>query len=76
MKTNFEQGSQPLSPTTALKLAGYVLPFVYFPRAKQVAEYSEVAAPILKPPIPSLTMTENIMIILELEQEQSWHCQD
>lgn len=28
---NFEQGSQPLSPTTALNWAGYGLPFPYFP---------------------------------------------
>jgi hypothetical protein len=54
--TNFAQGSQPLSPTTALKLAGYGFPFPYFPRVKQVPEYSAVAAPMLKPPTPSLTV--------------------
>ena len=36
--SNFEQGSQPLSPTTALKLVGYGFPFPNFPLAKQVAE--------------------------------------
>ena len=55
MKSNFEHGSHPLSPTTALRLAGYGLLFPYFPAVKQVAEYSAVAAPILKPPTPSLT---------------------
>jgi hypothetical protein len=53
---NFEQGSQPLKPTTALNLAGYGLPFPYFPWVKQDAEYRAVAAPILKPPRPSLTV--------------------
>lgn len=62
MKSNFEQGSQPLSPTTALNLAGYGLPFPYFPWAKQVAEYSAVAAPILKPPTPSLTVQEKFQL--------------
>ena len=56
MDPNFEQGSQPLSPTTALNLAGYGLLFPYFPRVKQVAEYSAVAAPMLKPPTPSFTV--------------------
>ena len=56
-KPNFEHGSQPLNPTIALKLARYALPSEYFPAAKQVAEYIAVAAPMLKPPIPSLTVT-------------------
>lgn len=51
----FEQGSQPLSPMTALNLASYGIPFPYFPSTKQVAEYRAVAAPILKPPTPTLT---------------------
>lgn len=60
-KPNLAHGSQPLNPTTALKLGGYELPFEYFPAAKQVAEYRAVAAPILKPPIPSLTVTAKII---------------
>ena len=57
--SNFAHGSQPLSPIAAVKLAGYGLPFPYFPRAKQVAEYRDVAAPILKPPTASLTVINN-----------------
>lgn len=36
-KSNFEQGSHPLSPTTALRLTGNGFPFPYFPTAKQEA---------------------------------------
>jgi hypothetical protein len=37
-KSNLAQGSQPLNPITALKLAGYGSPFLYFPWTKQLAE--------------------------------------
>lgn len=57
-----EHGSHPLSPTTALRLDGYGVPFPYFFKAKQVAEYRAVAAPILKPPTPSLTAAERNLI--------------
>lgn len=57
--TNFAHGSQPLNPTTALILGENWLPFSNFPRVKQVAQYREVAAPILKPPTPSLTVEAN-----------------
>lgn len=57
MKTYFAQGSQPLKPMIALKLIGYGLPFPYLPRAKQVAEYRDVAAPMLNPPTPNLTLS-------------------
>lgn len=52
--TNLEHGSQPLRPTTMLRLTGYTLPLLNFPCTKQVAEYKAIAAPMLKPPIPSL----------------------
>lgn len=57
--TNFAHGSQPLNPTTALIFWENWLPFSNFPRAKQVAQYREVAAPILKPPTPSFTVKTN-----------------
>lgn len=57
--TDFAHGSQPLNPTTALILGENWLPFSNFPRVKQVAQYREVAAPILKPPTPSLTAEAN-----------------
>lgn len=53
--TDLEHGSQPLRPTAALMLTGYGFSFPYFPWAWQVAEYRAVAAPMLKPPTPSLT---------------------
>jgi hypothetical protein len=43
-------------------LDGYGVPFPYFFKAKQVAEYRAVAAPILKPPTPSLTAAERNLI--------------
>ena len=52
-----DPGSQPLSPTTVLKLRGYGMPFPYLPMAKQVEEYRAIAAPMLKPPIPTFTVT-------------------
>lgn len=58
--TNLAHGSQPLNPTTALILGENWLPFSNFPRVKQVAQYREVAAPILKPPTPSLTVKANL----------------
>lgn len=58
-RTNLAHGSQPLRPTARLRFTGYGLPFPYFPWAKQVAEYRAVAAPILKPPTPSLTAIIN-----------------
>lgn len=56
MSSYFAHGSHPLNPTIALKLAGYGLPVPYFPAVKQVAEYRAMAAPMLKPPTPSLTV--------------------
>lgn len=53
--SNLEHGSQPLKPTTALRLTEYGFPFPYCPNMRHVAEQSAIAAPILKPPIPSLT---------------------
>lgn len=35
---DLEHGSQPLRPTTALRLIGYGLSLLYVPVAKQVAE--------------------------------------
>lgn len=58
-RTNLAHGSQPLRPTARLRFTGNGLPFPYFPWAKQVAEYRAVAAPILKPPTPSLTAVIN-----------------
>lgn len=60
MLSYLDPGSQPLNPTTALMLRGYGMPFAYLPIAKHVAEYKAVAAPMLKPPIPTFTVTKNL----------------
>lgn len=62
-----EHGSHPLSPTTALRLDGYGVPSPYFFKTKHVAEYSAVAAPILKPPTPSLTAPKRNLIKYDIE---------
>ena len=54
--TNSANGSQPLSPKTALIFWEKFWPFSNFPLTKQVAQYSDWAAPILNPPIPSFTV--------------------
>lgn len=47
------------------------MPSPNFPDATQVAEYREVAAPILKPPRPSLTVTKEI-----IKSKVLWICMD
>ena len=54
--TNSANGSQPLSPKIALIFWEKFSPFSNFPLTKHVAQYSDWAAPILNPPIPSFTV--------------------
>jgi hypothetical protein len=41
------------------------MPFPYLPMAKQVAEYRAVAAPILKPPIPTFTTQKKNHVLVK-----------